>query len=570
MNRRRFNEMLVRSLEMSPTEREALLALARSEGAAFPKPLISRGLLSPETLRRTYEKLCGVPRFEKENGETRPVPAEVLPLPFMRGRTVYPVSMENGTLVVAMADPLDVDAREGIRKATGRRVEVVAGTEEEIREAIEKIYGTGAFSMDRLVEQVGEDGVASAGDERVEQLIGVASEAPIIRLVNFLIARAIERGASDVHIESYEKTMRVRYRIDGVLVDVDAPPKRLQTAIISRIKIMSRLNIAESRLPQDGRVKLRIGGKEIDFRVSTVPTLYGESVVLRILDQASVPLNLEGLGFSPEQLSLFRPMIAAPHGMILVTGPTGSGKTTTLYAALQEVRAAERKVITIEDPVEYQVPGVIQIQVKPQIGLTFASGLRSIVRQDPDVILVGEIRDRETAEIAIHSALTGHLVLSTLHTNDAAGAIARLLEMGVEEYLLPSSLIGILAQRLVRAVCDDCSASREISQTFRDEVRRETGFTPEGDLRIGRGCDACGGTGYRGRTAIVELLSVTEEVKDMILARADAGAIRERAVSGGMALLREDGWAKVRRGVTTIEEVLRVTGADKGRIPEGA
>jgi len=326
----------------------------------------------------------------------------------------------------------------------------MAGAEEEIREAIEKGYGEAGSSMERLVEQVGDDAPEVAGDERVEQLIGVASEAPIIRLVNFLMARAIERGASDIHFEPYEKALRVRYRIDGILEDVESPPRRLQTAIVSRVKIMARLNIAENRLPQDGRVKLRIGGKAIDFRVSTVPTLYGESVVIRILDQSSVPLNMETLGFSPATLATFRPMVSAPYGMVLVTGPTGSGKTTTLYAALQEIKTSERKIITIEDPVEYQIPGVIQIQVKPQIGLTFASGLRSIVRQDPDVILVGEIRDRETAEIAIHSALTGHMVLSTLHTNDAAGAVTRLLEMGVEEYLLPSVLMGVLAQRLVR------------------------------------------------------------------------------------------------------------------------
>ena len=273
---------------------------------------------------------------------------------------------------------------------------------------------------------------------------------------------------------------------------------------------MARLNIAESRLPQDGRVKLRIGGKEIDFRVSTIPTLYGESVVIRILDQATVPLNMETLGFFPDTLSTFRPMVSAPYGMILVTGPTGSGKTTTLYAALREITSPGRKIITIEDPVEYQIPGVIQIQVKPQIGLTFASGLRSIVRQDPDVILVGEIRDRETAEIAIHSALTGHMVLSTLHTNDAPGAVTRLLEMGVEEYLLPSVLVGVLAQRLVRTICDGCAAPREISPALREEVLREAGFVPEGNLRIGRGCDACGGTGFRGRSGIFELLPVTD------------------------------------------------------------
>jgi general secretion pathway protein E len=459
-----------------------------------------------------------------------------------------------------MADPLDADARDAVAKATGRRVVVLAGTEEEVRETIEKMYGESGSSMERLVEQVGEEGeeIRTEGD-KVEHLIGVASEAPIIRLVNFIIARAIERGASDIHLEPYEKTLRVRYRIDGLLGDVDSPPKRLQTAILSRVKIMSRLNIAESRLPQDGRIKLRISGKEIDFRVSTVPTLYGESVVIRILDQASVPLNLGTLGFSDESLPAFREMVTAPHGMVLVTGPTGSGKTTTLYGALQEIRTSERKVITIEDPVEYQVPGVNQIQVKPQIGLTFASGLRSIVRQDPDVILVGEIRDRETAEIAIHSALTGHMVLSTLHTNDAAGAIARLLEMGVEEYLLPSSLTGVLAQRLVRTICKACSVPREISRAFREEIYREAGFVAEGDIRVGRGCEACGGTGFRGRMGIFEILPVTDKIRELILGRADAGAIRASAVDGGMVLLRADGWEKVRRGMTTIEEVVRVT-----------
>ena len=560
MNRRSFNEALVSSLPVPAEEREAHLALARTEGHAFPKGLVSRGLLTAEGLRRAYESILGIPPFRRESVDARQVPPDLLPLPFLRARLIVPVSLSDGILVVAMADPLDVDAREAVAKATGRRVEVQAGTEEEIREAIEKDAGEGISSMERLVEQVGEEGEERVGgDERVERLIGAASEAPIIRLVNYIIARGIERGASDIHLEPYEKTLRVRYRIDGILEDVESPPKRLQTAMISRVKIMARLNIAESRLPQDGRVKLRIGGQEIDFRVSTVPTLFGESVVIRILDQAAVPLDLSKLGFPRETLSRFRKMAGVPHGMILVTGPTGSGKTTTLYGTLQEVRTAARKIITIEDPVEYQIPGVNQIQVKPQIGLTFASGLRSIVRQDPDVILVGEIRDGETAEIAIHSALTGHLVLSTLHTNDAAGAVTRLLEMGVEEYLLPSSLIGVLAQRLVRTICGKCRAPRDISQAFREEILRETGFAAEGDLRIGKGCDACGGTGYRGRLGIFELLTVNEEIKDLIMARADAGAIRERAVANGMTLLRDDGWDKVRHGITTIEEVLRVT-----------
>jgi general secretion pathway protein E len=560
LNRRAFNEAVAASLDAPPGERDALLAHARAEGASFAKGLVARGLLTPDALRRRYVDLCAVPPFRPDAAEVRPVPPDLLPLPFLRAKAVVPVSLDDAVLVLAMADPLDAETRDAVAKATGRRVAVQAGTEEEIREAIERGFGESAASMERLVEQVGDEGDGGAtGDEKVERLIGAASEAPIIRLVNFVIARAIERGASDIHIEPFEKSIKVRYRIDGILVEAEAPPRRLQTAIISRIKIMARLNIAESRLPQDGRVKLRIGGQEIDFRVSTVPTLYGESVVIRILDQAAVPLNLSTLGFSPATLDRLRKMVNAPHGMVLVTGPTGSGKTTTLYGALQEIRSAERKIITIEDPVEYQVPGVNQIQVKPQIGLTFSAGLRSIVRQDPDVILVGEIRDRETAEIAIHSALTGHMVLSTLHTNDAAGAITRLLEMGVEEYLLPSSLSGVLAQRLVRVVCPDCSEPRALSQAFRDEILREAGFVPGGDLRLGRGCAACGETGYRGRMGIFELLTLDEAVKDLILARADAGAIRAKAVAGGMTLLRDDGWDKVSRGLTTVEEVLRVT-----------
>ena len=533
-----------------------------ASGPEFGRFLVSRGLLTPEMLRQAYEDLCGIPPFRKDPENPEVVPEAILPLSFLRARLVFPAAAANGAITLVMADPLDAEVREAVAKVTGKKVEVLAGTEEEIREAIEKVFGDSSSSMDRIVESVAEDTVETVtGDERVEQLIGVASEAPIIRLVNFILARAIERGASDIHLEPYEKILRVRYRIDGVLEDVEGPPRRLQTAVVSRIKIMARLNIAENRLPQDGRVKLRIGGQEIDFRIATVPTLYGESVVIRILDQAAVPLNMEALGFFSDTLDAFRPMVSMPYGMVLVTGPTGSGKTTTLHAALQEIRSPERKIITIEDPVEYQIPGVIQIQVKPQIGLTFASGLRSIVRQDPDVILVGEIRDRETAEIAIHSALTGHMVLSTLHTSDAAGAVTRLLEIGVEEYLLPSCLIGILAQRLVRAICGKCSVARKVSQALRDDVIRETGSFPEGELRAGLGCEACGGTGYRGRAGIFELLPVSEGVKELILSRADSGAIRAKAVSEGMRLLRDDGWEKVRRGITTIEEVLRVTRA---------
>src|SRR5438132_1143506 len=374
--------------------------------------------------------------------------------------------------------------------------------------------------------------------------------------VNLLISRAVEQRASDIHIEPFENELKVRYRIDGVLHDVEAPARRLQAAIVSRIKIMAKLNIAERRLPQDGRIKLRLMGREIDLRVSTLPTLYGESVVLRILDRSSIVVTLGSLGFPEDTLAQFDRLITKPYGMILVTGPTGSGKTTTLYGALDKINSPDKKLITIEDPVEYQLFGVNQIHVKPQIGLTFANGLRSIVRQDPDVIMVGEIRDAETAEIAIQAALTGHLVFSTLHTNDAAGAVSRLLEMGVEDYLLASSLLGVLAQRLVRKVCEKCRRSAEITPT----VQRELGGDgAAAEIYEGTGCEACAQTGYRGRSGIFELLLVNEVIRPLILKRSSADMLKDAAVQQGMRTLREDGWHKVRTGVTTVAEVVRVT-----------
>jgi general secretion pathway protein E len=469
-----------------------------------------------------------------------------------------PLTQSNGTLVVAMADPADYYAIQGLQVATGLTIEPRLARERDIAEALEHAYGGGAGGDanggdggDAEVAFVGED------EEDVNHLRDLASEAPVIRLVNMLINRAVESRASDIHIEPFESELKVRYRIDGVLHDVETPPRRLQAAIVSRIKIMSKLNIAERRLPQDGRIKLRMMGKEIDLRVSTLPTLYGESVVLRILDRSSISVKLETLGFPEDTLKEFEAIIERPYGMILVTGPTGSGKTTTLYGALDKINSPDKKIITIEDPVEYQLFGVNQIHVKPSIGLTFAAGLRSIVRQDPDVIMVGEIRDAETAEIAIQSALTGHLVFSTLHTNDAAGAVARLLEMGVESYLLASSLLGVLAQRLVRRVCRKCMEPAEMPP----ELWREIGGREGEPMRavIGRGCEECAGTGYRGRAGIYEFLPVTDQIKPLILERASAGAIKESAVQQGMRTLRDDGWRSVRAGMTTVAEVVRVS-----------
>ncbi|MFQ5904080.1 MAG: GspE/PulE family protein, partial [Candidatus Binatia bacterium] len=372
--------------------------------------------------------------------------------------------------------------------------------------------------------------------------------------------RALESRASDVHIEPFENHLKVRYRIDGILYEIDPPPRQLKAAIISRLKILAQLNIAERRLPQDGRIKIKIAGKDVDLRIATIPTLYGESVVIRLLERSQIFADLESLGFPPAVLQCFSEMISKPHGMVLVTGPTGSGKTTTLYGALQKINDPGKKIITIEDPVEYQLSGVNQIQVKPQIGLTFANGLRSIVRQDPDIIMVGEIRDFETAEIAIQAALTGHLVFSTLHTNDAAGAISRLLEMGVQDYLLASSLLGVLAQRLVRRLCSSCR--KEVaSAEFRiqDSGFRVQDGDPQPALWEASGCGSCSGTGYRGRIGIFELLPATPEICKLIVQRADVASIRSLAVTQGMRLLRDDGWGKARDGTTTLGEVLRVT-----------
>jgi general secretion pathway protein E len=375
-----------------------------------------------------------------------------------------------------------------------------------------------------------------------------------------MLVRALESRASDVHIEPFENQLKVRYRIDGILHEVEPPPRQLKAAVVSRLKILAQLNIAERRLPQDGRIKIRLAGKDVDLRIATIPTLYGESVVIRLLERGQIFTQLETIGFPSDILDHFNGMILKPHGMILVTGPTGSGKTTTLYGALQKINDPGKKIITIEDPVEYQLSGVNQIQVKPQIGLTFANGLRSIVRQDPDVIMVGEIRDAETAEIAVQAALTGHLVFSTLHTNDAAGAISRLLEMGVQDYLLSSSLLGVLAQRLVRRLCKTCR--KEVSFSTFDSSEPELSL-PSGNLPEqvweAAGCNICSGTGYLGRVGIFELLPVTSEICKIIVQRADAGTIRSLATQQGMRLLRDDGWDKVRHGVTTVAEVLRVT-----------
>ncbi len=522
--------------------------------------LLKSGLISLDRYRAAAEAFFGTQFAMDSDFPKEPQLYENLSIQFMKESKFIPADEEDNVLKLIMANPFDFYTLDAIRLATKKELRVLIGLESKISDAIERSYGSGGSSMERIIEDIDSIPEYQGGDEEnVDQLRDMASEGPVIRLVNLIITRAIERRASDIHLEPFEENFRVRYRIDGVLHDVESPPKRLQAAIISRIKIMAKLNIAERRLPQDGRIMLRVKGKEIDFRVSTVPTIHGESIVLRILDKSSIVLDVAKLGFSRDMLRTFTELVQAPHGIILVTGPTGSGKTTTLYCALEKINSPDLKIITVEDPVEYQLKGINQIQVKPAINLTFANALRSIVRQDPDVILIGEIRDSETAEIAIHSALTGHLVLSTLHTNDAPSAITRLINMGMEDYLLSSTIIGILAQRLVRAACPHCRFLCTPEPAILHEMKMDGVTLEEGKIFEVKGCPQCGNTGYWGRVGIFELLKVTEDIQKLIMEKKDANVIKERARKDGMHTLREDGWLKVKEGITTVSEVIRVT-----------
>ncbi len=488
-----------------------------------------------------------------------------LPMQFARRNLVLPLRREANAVVVAIGDPRALGPLDDLRVLYRAPTRPVVVPPDVLTEVINRAYDLASGSAADLMGNLDEERLDLIATELEEprDLLEASDEAPIIRLVNSLLFQAVKDRASDIHIEPFERVLTVRFRIDGILYDVISPPKRFQPVIISRVKVMAGLDIAEKRLPQDGRIRTKVAGKDIDVRVSVIPTAYGERVVLRLLDRAATLLGLEELGLTGRSLALVDRLIRQSHGIILVTGPTGSGKTTTLYAALSTINSTERNIITIEDPIEYQLQGVGQMQVSPKIELTFANGLRSILRQDPDVIMVGEIRDSETAEIAIQAALTGHLVFSTLHTNDSASAVTRLVEMGTEPFLVSSSVLAVMAQRLLRRVCGHCRRVLRPSP----ELLAEIGITPEqaGDRTLyagGAGCDACKQTGYRGRTGIHELLVVDDEVRTLIMKNADATAIRRAAVAAGMVTLREDGATKVLAGETTIEEVLRVTQED--------
>ncbi len=541
----RLGEMLLEHGKIEPDELERALELQRERGDKLGKIMVDMGLIAQRDMLAALSEQLGIPLVTVDQPPPSAPEIEGLSHRFLHQCRAFPLALADSTLTVAMADPLDFETVAAIRSFSGFEVRTALAPEQEILEAIEKHYAHG--DRETTVGE-GEDEQATAD---LEHLRDMASEAPVIRLVNAMIAQAIEKRASDIHIEPFEKEFRIRFRVDGVLFNQDTPPRELKAAIISRLKLMAKLNIAERRLPQDGRIKIKILGREVDLRVSTLPTLYGESVVMRLLDRSAGDFyDLRRLGFDDRMLARMEHFTSLPHGIFLVTGPTGSGKSTTLYSALKRINLPDKKIITIEDPVEYQMDGINQVHVNPQIGLTFAAGLRHIVRQDPDVIMVGEIRDRETADIAIRAALTGHLVFSTLHTNDAPSAITRLTDMGVENYLITSSLVAVLAQRLVRVICKECAGPAGAA------------LAPDGEMVEiwrGAGCEACNGTGYASRVGIFEMMELNDDLRKLIMNNADAGQLTLSARRYGMRNLREDAWKKIRDHVTTVAEVMRVT-----------
>jgi general secretion pathway protein E len=542
----RLGEMLIERGQIAQEDLDRALEIQKERSDKLGKILVDLGFIAMRDVLAALSEQLAVPLAMLDGPPPSAPEIEGLSPRFMRQCHFIPVALDDSAVTLAMADPLDFETISAVRGFCGLKVTTALAAEQEILDAIDKYYGES-----EQAQPFGAELESAEAGENLEHLRDMASEAPVIRLVNAMIAQAVEKRASDIHIEPFEKEFRVRYRIDGVLLNQESPPRELKAAIVSRLKLMAKLNIAERRLPQDGRIKLKILGREVDLRVSTLPTLFGESLVMRLLDRSTGEFyDLRRLGFDNHMLARMEHYTELPHGIFLVTGPTGSGKSTTLYSALKRINLPDKKIITIEDPVEYQMDGINQIHVNPAIGLTFAAGLRHIVRQDPDVIMVGEIRDRETADIAIRAALTGHFVYSSLHTNDAPSAITRLTDMGVESYLITSSLVGVLAQRLVRVICQHC------------KVSAGNAITPEGETIEtfrGAGCEQCSGSGYTGRVGIFELMDLNDEIRKRIMSNEDASQITAAARRNGMRNLREDGWMKVQDGLTTVQELMRVT-----------
>jgi general secretion pathway protein E len=560
--RRRIGEILIERGRLDAVGLDRALRMQQETGEKLGALLVTLGIVSQRDVAEALAAELDIPLVEASGYPELPILEERISARFLREARALPVSEGEDELALAMIDPTDSYTINAFEMVTGRRVKPLVAIPSELEAALERLYGAGKSALGQIVGDVEQRDDLSF-DADVQQLKDLASEAPVIRLVSLIITNALETRASDIHIEPFENRLVVRYRIDGVLHEIESPPRKLAPAVISRVKIMANLDIAERRLPQDGRIRLRAQGKDIDLRISTVPTMHGESVVMRILDKGGVALDFKRLGFDDDTLKRFLDVLLEPHGILLVTGPTGSGKTTTLYTALDRLNKPDVKILTVEDPVEYQMPGINQIQVKPQIDLTFANALRSIVRQDPDVIMIGEIRDLETAQIAVQSALTGHLVLSTVHTNDAPSTVNRLLDMGVEDYLLTSTVIGIQAQRLVRTLCPECNQP----YTALPELVAELGlakFANGGDITLyhAKGCKQCANTGYVGRISIIEMMPMTDPMRTLVMRHANANELRAQAIKDGMVTMYEDGMRKALRGVTTFEEVLRVTRED--------
>jgi len=531
------------------------LEVQKAEGMKrrFCKILMDEGI-SEEDIFRALSEQFQMPLLDmKDFPETLPI--EKISFGFLEENLILPLELKANVLKIAVGDPTNIEGLESIKASYDYDLSVVLAKKSEIAQHLKLLHGSRSAVMQRLIEDTAEDELSGTDlTGEISHLRDLAQEKGIIQLVNLLMSNAVKDRASDIHVEPGEIGVRVRYRIDGVLYEKETLPVRMYSAVTSRIKLLSQMNIAERRLPQDGRIKVTVAEKAIDIRVSTIPTIYGESIVMRLLDKETSFITLEDIGFDRTLLDIYEDVILKPYGMILITGPTGSGKSTTLYASLAKINSPEKKIITVEEPVEYLMQGITQIQVRPKIGLTFANGLRHIVRQDPDVIMVGEIRDMETASIGIHASLTGHLLFSTLHTNDAPGAITRLMDMGVENYLVASTLICVMAQRLVRRLCEHCKVKQDVSA---DILKKFNSSVKE--VWIGTGCDYCSGTGYRGRIGIFEVLPVGDEIRELIMRRSTVKEIKDKAIALGMRTLREDGIEKVKRGVTTIDEVLRVT-----------
>ena len=562
-----LGELLVRESMISVEQLQEAQSETRRSGVRLGASLVKLGMLEEGKLLEFLSRQYHVPSINLDDFEIDPDVIKLLPQDVAIKHQVVPVHKAGPSLVVAMADPSNIFAIDDIKFLSGYNVEVVVANESQVARAIERYYqGNVAASLDAVMREFDEEEIEFDVDENaidVHDLEKSAEDAPVVKLVNLILIDAIKKGVSDIHVESYEKTFRVRYRIDGALYEVMSPPPKLRDAVISRLKIMSSLDIAERRLPQDGRIKLKLGkGREMDFRVSVLPTLFGEKVVLRLLDKSNLQLDMTKLGFEQDALDSFQHGIHQPYGMVLVTGPTGSGKTTTLYSALSELNQTTENISTAEDPVEFNLNGINQVQMHDDIGLNFASALRSFLRQDPDIIMVGEIRDFETAEIAIKAALTGHLVLSTLHTNDAPSTVSRLLNMGVEPFLITASLNAVVAQRLCRRICEECKVDVTVNPQTLIDLQMSPDQIEGAKIKRGEGCHNCSETGYKGRVAVYEVMTMHDELKEMLLNGASTAELKSEAVRLGMRTLRQSAIRKMLEGMTTADEVARVSAAD--------